>query len=210
MPETAAAVCKADAVRNLVIEGATIEAVSSNYGTTPDNIDSNWGAANAIDGLNDTAWSSYTDGDNATISIRLPYPANVEYVEFHTRFMTDGTAIISEYQVEIGDEVVAFNCTLPDYSQPYICELDHPTKNVTVITFRATKTSAGNTGAVDIGVYGCSVGEAPEEVEESPTVDEKPADTQPEPALTESAGVLPEVVYSVLMSVFSIFLLLPI
>jgi hypothetical protein len=55
---------------------------------------------------------------------------------------------------------------VPDATKPYECDLDLMTdgdlnsmgvRDVTVVTFRVVDSSGGNTGAIDIGVYGCSL-----------------------------------------------------
>jgi len=150
--------CPTESIRNLALlsEGATILAVSSNYGATPEAVSSSYGAEKAIDGLGNTAWSSAGDGNDAFISIQLPFLSNLEYVEFHTRTMGTSSQI-SEYQVEVdhvvnaggdqsGNAVIASSCTLPDASQSYKCSLDQDVdgisaKNVTVVTFRVVRSS---------------------------------------------------------------------
>ncbi|EED86485.1 predicted protein [Thalassiosira pseudonana CCMP1335] len=157
--------CPAGSIRNLALlsEGADILEVSSFYSSV-------YGATKAIDGDSSTEWSSAYDGNNAFISIQLPYPSNVVYVEFHTRTMTS-SAQIYEYLVEAGNEapnnyVVASSCFVPDATKLYECDLDLMTdgdlnsmgvRDVTVVTFRVVDSSGGNTGAIDIGVYGCSL-----------------------------------------------------
>ncbi|KAL7539563.1 hypothetical protein ACHAXR_009390 [Thalassiosira sp. AJA248-18] len=160
--------CQPGSMRNLALlsEGATILDVSSNYGTSPSAVSSSYGAEKAIDGFENTAWSSFGDGNDAFVTIELPFMSNVVYVDFHTRSMTDGTAQIYEYQVEFIAEdddsaiaIVSKKCTLPDASRPYTCISG--AMGVSVVTFRAVQSSGGNTGAMEIGVHGCSVDEKP-------------------------------------------------
>ena len=164
----AAEICRPGTLRNLALatEGGSILEVSSNYGTSAADISSAWGAENAIDGSDNTSWASNGDGNDAFISVKLPFPTNVAYVDFHSRSMSDGTAQIYFYEVNLtrDDEITAKPaanmCSLRDATQPYRCFLS--ATNITVATFRSTRTSGGNTGAVAIGVWGCSVDESPD------------------------------------------------
>ena len=169
--------CPPESMRNLALlsEGATILSVSSNYGTIPSAVSSNFGAEKAIDGDEKSAWSSAGDGNDAYISIQLPFSSNVIYVDFHTRTMVT-SAQVSEYQVEIDSVVAASGCGVMDAIRPYECDLEGDgegigVKNASVVTFRVVDSSGGNTGAVSVGVYGCNVDEEP--TEPLPTQSEK-------------------------------------
>jgi hypothetical protein len=164
-PARESSLCPAGSVRNiaLVSQGAFILDVSSSYSST-------YLATNAIDGDASTEWSTSGDGNDAFITIQLPFASNIVYVELHTRTM-GSSAQISEYQVEAGNredelEVVGSSCVIPDASKSYECDLDLSDENnelsggvedVTLVSFRVLDSSGGNTGAVDVGVYGCSV-----------------------------------------------------
>jgi hypothetical protein len=218
MDDHTSSLCPPDSIRNLALlsEGARILAVSSNFGTTPSAVSSSFGAEKAIDGLGNTAWSSAGDGNDASISIQLPFPSNLAFVEIHTRTM--GTsAQIFEFQVEVSDDVNAVggdgsgnviaapSCSVLDASRPYKCNLEHEVdsggaKNVTVVTFHVVRSSGGNTGAVEIGAYGCSVDEEPlqtiDETTAAPITDDEQNSSE------QSAGVLLTVSHSLLIPLF--------
>jgi hypothetical protein len=157
--------CPTGSIRNIAssAQGAFILDVSSSYSES-------YSAFNAIDEEPSTEWSSAGDGNDAYVTIQLPFAANIVYVDFHTRTMTT-SAQISEYQVEAGNmievlNVVAASCQVPDATKAYECDLDLSdendplsagARNVTLVTFRVINSSGGNTGAVDLRVYGCSV-----------------------------------------------------
>eukprot|EP00804_Cyclotella_cryptica_P012447 CCRYP_010862-RA/>CCRYP_010862-RA protein AED:0.22 eAED:0.22 QI:219/1/0.5/1/1/1/2/0/683 len=157
--------CPTGSMRNIALlsQGAFVLDVSSNYSSA-------YTAMNAIDGDSSTEWSTAQDGNDAFITIQLPFPSNVVYVDFHTRTM-GSSAQIYEYQVEAGNKlddlaVVAPTCEVPDATKSYECDLDLSdandetsggVRNVTMVTFRVVNSSGGNTGAIDVGVFGCSV-----------------------------------------------------
>ncbi|KAL3800916.1 hypothetical protein ACHAWO_000049 [Cyclotella atomus] len=157
--------CPAESIRNVAssAQGAFILDVSSSYSER-------YIAFNAIDEDPSTEWSSAGDGNDAYITIQLPFAANIVYVDFHTRTMST-SAQINEYQVEAGNKidssnVVAASCQVTDATKAYECDLDLSdgndplsagARNVTLVTFRVINSSGGNTGAIDLSVYGCSV-----------------------------------------------------
>ena len=157
--------CPKGSLRNIASasQGAFILDVSSSYSEA-------FIASNAIDEDPSTQWSSKGDGDDAYITIQLPFPSNIVYVDFYTRTMGTSAQIV-EYQIEAGNvfdnlEIAAESCVLPDASKSYECGLDLSDendpqsggmRNVTLVNFRVTASSGGNTGAVDLSVYGCSV-----------------------------------------------------
>jgi len=129
--------------------GAQIVGVSSNFGGQPD--DGRWGALNALDGNPGTAWSSSGDGDDAWIEVELAQRSRITRVEFWTRFMADGTAQITSFTIttDSGDEYGPF--TLPDAEQSYTFDVEIEAKT---LRFDVETSSGGNTGAVEIAVYG--------------------------------------------------------
>ncbi|KAL7464676.1 hypothetical protein ACHAXS_005012 [Conticribra weissflogii] len=155
--------CPSSPIANLALlsKGASVLSVSSNFGTSPSDVTSTYGGNKAIDEDPSTAWSSDGDGDDAFITILLPYPSNVVYVDFHTRTMVT-SAQVSEYEVEVdGGFVIASGCEVLDSSQPFDCEVigydgEVGARNVTEVTFQVVGSSGGNTGAVSVGVYGCA------------------------------------------------------
>jgi len=158
-------VCPSSPLANLALlsKGASVLSVSSNFGTSPSDVTSTYGGNKAIDEDPSTAWSSAGDGNDAFITISLPFPSNVVYVDFHTRTMVT-SAQVSEYAVEVdGGLVVASGCEVLDANKPFNCEVigydgEIGARNVTEVTFRVVGSSGGNTGAVSVGIYGCAVG----------------------------------------------------
>ena len=132
-----------------ISNGARIVSVSSNIGFQ-DNT-GRWGANNAIDSDEKTAWSSNGDGDNAFIEIELSDMAQIDAVEFWTRSMSNNTAQIFSFTVtnEIGDTFGPF--TLPDANKSYQFSVEIIARR---LRFDVQSCNGGNTGAIDIRAYG--------------------------------------------------------
>jgi len=128
--------------------GARLVGVSSNYGGGAD--DSSFGALNALDGNPATQWSSDGDGDAAWIEIELAAETRVTRISFWTRTM-GSLAEIHSFQIvtDKGETIGPFN--LADAAQAYYFETDFTAQR---LRFEAVTTSGGNTGAVEIEVYG--------------------------------------------------------
>ncbi len=128
--------------------GARLVGVSSNYGGGGD--EGPWGALNAIDGDGATAWSSDGDGDGAWIEIELPAVTRVTRVGFWTRTMGN-SAQIHSFQIitETGETVGPFDLT--DAARGYYFDIGLLARR---LRFEAVASSGGNTGAVEIEVYG--------------------------------------------------------
>jgi hypothetical protein len=132
----------------LLEAGARLVGVSSNFGDGPD--DGPWGGLNALDGDGATAWSSDGDGDEAWIEIELAAPAHVTQISFWSRTM-GSTAEIHSFQIvtDRGETFGPFE--LADAGQSYIFATDFTAGR---LRFEALTSSGGNTGAVEIEVYG--------------------------------------------------------
>jgi hypothetical protein len=132
----------------LAENGGRVAGVSSNFGGGPD--DGPWGALSATDGDGGTAWSSDGDGDDAWIEIGLAAETRVTRVGFWTRSM-GSSAEIHAFQIitDRGETFGPFH--VGDASQPYYFETDFVARR---LRFEALMTSGGNTGAVEIEVYG--------------------------------------------------------
>ena len=131
----------------LVAGGAKIAGVSSNYGG--DNTGS-YGANNAIDGNPATQWSSNGDGNKAWIEIELPAKAHITNIGFWSRTM-GSSAEIRTFRV-IADGGQAYGpFALADAGSIHYFAIDFTAKR---LRFEAVDTSGGNTGAVEIEVYG--------------------------------------------------------
>ena len=135
----------------LAERGASVVGVSSNFGGG--NIDSAYGASNALDGDTSTEWSSDGDGDGAWIEIALATKTNVTSLGFWTRTM--GTsAQISSFQVvtDLGRTIGPF--TVDSAGTVSFFETDF---EATRLRFEVIESSGGNTGAIEIEVYGVPV-----------------------------------------------------
>lgn len=115
-----------------------------------------WGAGSAFDDNPNTEWSSAGDGSEAWIEVQLAGPARVDSVEFQSRSMSDGSAITRAFTVTTpeGEEYGPFD--IPDTSSSYRFEVPFEAET---LRFNLMETSGGNTGVVDIAVYGELLGE---------------------------------------------------
>ncbi len=136
--------------RNLAAaaEGARISGVSSNFGGGTN--DAVWGAASAIDGDASTQWSSDGDGNDAWIEIELPVRTRVRRIGFWTRTM-QASAQIRTFQIvtDEGETVGPFTLRGPAAIEYFDTDF-----TATRFRFEAVGSSGGNTGAVEVEVYG--------------------------------------------------------
>jgi hypothetical protein len=126
---------------NLALAGRVIE-VSSEFSA-------DWAGSNAIDGSLSTEWSSAGDGDDAYIVIDLGSAQQVSGIGFRTREMSDGTAITTSFTVTVdeGEPLGPFD------SAPGMSVAD-VTFTGQVIRIDVATSTGGNTGAVEIEIYG--------------------------------------------------------
>lgn len=129
--------------------GAQIIGWSSAFGDAA--LDETWGAGMAFDGNPGTAWSSAGDGSDAWIEVELEGRARIDRVEFHTRAMSDGSAITHSFTVETGEGEVYGPFELEGTEQAYSFDVEIEAQT---LRFSLMDTTGGNTGAVDIAVYG--------------------------------------------------------
>lgn len=129
--------------------GATIVGYSSAFGNAA--ADARWGANSAFDDNPNTEWSSAGDGDEAWIEVELAQRARIDSVAFRTRSMSDGSATAFAFSIttDSGETFGPFD--LPDANSSYDFEVAIEAKT---LRFNLVTTSGGNTGAVDIAVYG--------------------------------------------------------
>ncbi len=128
---------------NLAI-GTTVVGVSSEFS-------SGFAAENAFDGDIGTEWSSRGDGDEAFVEVDLGHEVAVSSVVFRTREMSDGTAITTLFSITVdGGDVFG----------PYAAGVDAVAVDFrgTVLRFDVVESTGGNTGAVEIEVYGTAPG----------------------------------------------------
>ncbi len=115
-----------------------------------------WGAGSAFDDNPNTEWSSAGDGSEAWIEVELAGPARVDSVEFQSRSMSDGSAITQAFTIVTGDGEEYGPFELPDTDSSYRFEVPFEAER---LRFNLMDTSGGNTGVVDIAVYGELLGE---------------------------------------------------
>ncbi len=127
--------------RTNVAPGGTIAGVSSEYSDT-------YRAENAIDGSLATEWSSNGDGDAAYIIIDLGAPTPVTGVGFRTREMSDGSSITTSFTVTV--DGVPYG---PFDAGPGLSVADLQVTGQ-VFRFDVETSTGGNTGAVEIEIYG--------------------------------------------------------
>ena len=131
-----------------IANGARVVGVSSNYGGGADA--SSFGALNAIDGNPATQWSSNGDGDSAWIEIELAAETRVTRVGFWTRTM-GSSAQIESFQIVTDKGETIGPLSLSDASQVFYFDTNFVAQR---LRFEAITTSGGNTGAIEIEVYG--------------------------------------------------------
>jgi len=129
--------------------GAVILGYSTAFGDAES--DATWGIDSAFDGSGNSAWSTAGDGNDAYVEVQLAQRASIQEVEFWTRSMSNNTAQIFEFTVttESGDTYGPFE--LPDAEQAYIFDVEFEAET---LRFDVTDSNGGNTGAVEIAVYG--------------------------------------------------------
>jgi hypothetical protein len=125
-----------------VARGARVTGVSSEYSDA-------FAASNAIDGDPVTEWSSAGDGDDAFIIIDLGEEFEIFGVGFHTREMTDGTSITLTFTVTV-DGGATYG---PFEAGPGMAYANFVATGGSV-RIEVDTSTGGNTGAVEIEVYG--------------------------------------------------------
>jgi hypothetical protein len=129
--------------------GAEIVGYSSAFSGA--DLEERWGALSAVDGSGNSAWSSAGDGDEAWIEIRLARRSQIDRIEYWSRAMSDGSSQVFEFTITTDDGTVHGPFTVPDADQAYAFDVDFQT---TSLHFDVVRSSGGNTGAVEFGVYG--------------------------------------------------------
>lgn len=125
-------------------QGASIVDVSSEFNEA-------FGAANAVDGDLSTEWSSAGDGDNAFLTLDLGRPTSISVVEFLTRSMTDGTATAETFTVVVDGGAAIGPPPAGNPADPRPASID---VTGTEFTFQVESSTGGNTGAVEIRMFG--------------------------------------------------------
>ena len=126
---------------NLALDGSVVE--------TSSEFNENFAGQMAIDGSLATEWSSRGDGDDAYIVIDLGAAQTVTGFGFRTREMTDGTSITNTYTVTVDDGE-----TLGPFGAGIGLSVTDIAVSGRVFRFDMGDTTGGNTGAVEIEIYG--------------------------------------------------------
>jgi hypothetical protein len=129
--------------------GAEIIGFSSAFGGA--GLGDRWGVGSAFDDNPNTEWSSAGDGDDAWVEVSLAQRARIDSVVFQTRSMSDGSAIANSFTVTADGGETFGPFQLPDAGEPYTFDVAFEAKT---LRFELVDTTGGNTGAVDISVFG--------------------------------------------------------
>jgi hypothetical protein len=117
---------------------------------TSSDFNDNFTGANAIDGSIATEWSTRGDGDDAYIVIDLGSAQEITGIGFRTREMTDGTSITNSFTVTIDDGATQG----PFAAGIGFVEVDIDPVMGQVVRIDMAETTGGNTGAIEIEIYG--------------------------------------------------------
>lgn len=129
--------------------GAVVLGYSSAFGGAEP--DDTWGINNAFDGSQNSEWSTAGDGSDAFVEVKLAQRATIQEVEFWTRAMSNATAQIFEFTVTTESGEVLGPFTLPDAETVHTFDVEFEAET---LRFDVTDSNGGNTGAVEIAVYG--------------------------------------------------------
>jgi hypothetical protein len=132
--------------------GAVVLEVSSTFGNQPN--DGRWGILNAFDANPATEWSSNGDGDDAYFVVELSGEHRIHTIEYRTRAMNDGTAITEAFTITTDSGEVFGPFEVEAYTDLTSFEVD-----IVAATLRydVERSTGGNTGLIDIAVYGTPV-----------------------------------------------------
>ena len=143
----------------LLDAGASVVDVSSNYGNG--DIDSSFGGNKAIDGRSASAWSSFGDGDDAYILIKLAQPLPIAGIGVWSREMV-GSSQIASFSLTLSnsmsDRCITFlgPYDLPDTKSLYkfnLAEQLDKGKIYDEVRFDVDTSNGGNTGLRVLEVY---------------------------------------------------------
>ncbi|MGJ3237429.1 MAG: discoidin domain-containing protein [Anaerolineae bacterium] len=129
--------------------GAEVLEVSSNFNNSAN--DGSWGILNAFDNDPNTQWSSAGDGDDAYAVVQLGARSQIDRVRFWTRTMSNNTSRIFSFTITDENGTVYGPFDLPDPDQAYEFEVDFIAET---LRFDVVESNGGNTGAVEIAVFG--------------------------------------------------------
>ncbi|HUF38429.1 MAG TPA: fibronectin type III domain-containing protein [Anaerolineales bacterium] len=113
--------------------------------------DERWGVGSAFDDDPTTEWSTAGDGSAAWVEVRLAGLAAIHTIAFHTRTMSDGSAVTLAFTVTTDRGEVYGPFEVPDSGAPAEFSVDFEAET---LRFDLVETTGGNTGVVDIAVFG--------------------------------------------------------
>lgn len=129
-------------------EGASVREASSVFGGS-----AAWQAENAIDGDPSTEWSSNGDGDDAYITVDLRDETQLTAVGLWSRTMGSSAEIV-QFQVITDRGKTLGPFALDDANGLHTFDV---TAVAQWLRFEVVSSSGGNTGVVDVAVYGDAV-----------------------------------------------------
>ena len=144
----------------LLDAGASVVDVSSNYGNG--DMDSSFGGNKAIDGRSASAWSSFGDGDDAYILIKLAEPLPLAGIGVWSREMV-GSSQIASFSLTLSNSNGSDRCItflgpydLPDTKSLYKFNLAEELDNGKIydeLRLDVDTSNGGNTGLRTLEVY---------------------------------------------------------
>jgi hypothetical protein len=144
----------------LLDAGASVVDVSSNYGNG--DMDSSFGGNKAIDGRSTSAWSSFGDGDDAYILIKLAEPLPLAGIGVWSREMV-GSSQIASFSLTLSNSNGSDRCItflgpydLPDTKSLYKFNLAEELDNGKIydeLRLDVDTSNGGNTGLRTLEVY---------------------------------------------------------
>lgn len=129
--------------------GAAIREVSSTFGNQAN--DGRWGVLNAFDNNPNMEWSSNGNGDDAYFIVDLDGTYHINEIQFRTRQMADGSAITESFTITTDDDETYGPFEADFLEEIRTFEVDFHTSS---IRYDVHSSTGGNTGIIDINVYG--------------------------------------------------------
>ena len=103
-------------------KGAEVIGFSSAFGGA--GLNDRWGAGSVFDDNPNTEWSTAGDGDEAWIEVELAQRARIDSVDFHSRAMSDGSAIALAFTITTDEGETYGPFELPDANGRYSFETE--------------------------------------------------------------------------------------
>ncbi len=129
--------------------GAQVMGVSSNFGNSANT--GTWGILNAFDNDPNTAWASNGDGSKAWFQVKLAKRSHITRIQFWSRVMTDKSSEVFQFTVTTDSGAVYGPFKVDDATKSYSFPVDF---DASTLRFDMVDSSGGNTGALEVGVFG--------------------------------------------------------